>query len=109
MAVYNASVGRGDTGEGVGSLIPDAERKEILQDVATASAALQLGRRVQLSTKYENQPVLSALPQAYWVDGDDGLKETTKQEWENKRLIAEELAVIVPIPDNVVADSSYDL
>ena len=109
MAVYDSSISRTETGEGVGSLIPDAERKEILQDVTAASAALQLGRKVQLSTKYENQPVLSALPQAYWVDGDDGLKQTTTQEWENKRLVAEELAVILPIPDNVVADSSYDL
>ena len=109
MAVYDSSVGRTETGEGIGSLIPDAERREILQDVAASSAVMQLARKVQLSTKYENQPVLSALPQAYWVDGDDGLKETTKQEWENKRLVAEELAVILPIPDNVVADASYDL
>jgi HK97 family phage major capsid protein len=53
--------------------------------------------------------VLSALPQAYWVNGDTGLKQTSKAEWENKTITAEELAVIIPVPDAIIADASYDI
>lgn len=106
---YDQSITRTETGTGTGTLIPDAERKEILKGIQAQSVVLNLGRRVNLSTKVERQPVLSALPQAYWVNGDTGLKDTTKAEWESKVLTAEELAVIVPVPDNVVADSAYDI
>lgn len=109
MATYNTSIGRTETGTGAGSLIPDAERREILKDVTAASTVLQLGRRVNMSTKVERQPVLSALPSAYWVSGDTGLKQTTKAEWDSKYLTAEELAVIVPVPEAVIDDSSYDI
>jgi HK97 family phage major capsid protein len=92
-----------------GDLIPEKDRREILKGVPAASAVLQLGRRVSMSTRTEKQPVLSALPHAYWVNGDTGLKQTTKAEWANKTLTAEELAVIVPVPENLIADSDFDL
>lgn len=109
MATYNAITTRTETGEGSGSLVPYAERKEILKGMVEASTVLQLARKVNMSTKTEKQPVLSALPAAYWVDGDTGLKETTKAEWSNKQLVAEELAVILPVPEALIADSAYDL
>jgi HK97 family phage major capsid protein len=109
MPTYNAITTRTETGEGSGSLVPNAERREILKGMVEASAVLSLARRVNMSTKHEKQPVLSALPAAYWVDGDTGLKETTKAEWGNKQLVAEELAVILPIPEALVADAAYDL
>lgn len=109
MATYDSVVGRTETGTGSGTLIPDAERREILKGVAASSVALQLGRQVQMSTKVERQPVLDALPTAYWVSGDTGRKQTTQAEWGSKSLTAEELAVIVPIPEAVLNDSDYDL
>ncbi len=92
-----------------GDLIPEKERDEILKGLPAASAALSLGRQVSMSTRTEKQPVLSALPNAYWVNGDTGLKQTTKAMWDNKTLRAEELAVLVPIPDSIAADSKIDL
>lgn len=109
MADYDQSITRTETGTGTGTLIPDAERKEILKGVQAQSVVLNRGRRVNLSTKIERQPVLSALPEAYWVNGDTGLKKTTKAEWDSKVLTAEELAVIVPVPDAVSADAAYDI
>jgi HK97 family phage major capsid protein len=108
MAV-NDIITRSDTGEGSGTLIPEAERKEILKGLPAASAVLQLARKVNMSTKVERQPVLSALPAAYWVTGDTGLKQTTKAEWENKTLTAEEIAVIIPVPEALIADAGYDI
>lgn len=52
---------------------------------------------------------LHMLPMAYWVDGDTGVKQTTKMAWSKKKIIAEELAVIVPIPEAVLDDSNYDI
>lgn len=109
MATYNSLTSRSDVGEGTGRLIPEGEVNEILKSLPAQSAALQLGRQVRLSTRVTRQPVLSTLPAAYWVSTDSGLKETTEAAWDSKYLTAEELAVIVPIPENVLADSAYDI
>jgi HK97 family phage major capsid protein len=102
---YNNVTDRTD----VQPLIPDQRAREILDDSAYQSAALQLFTRVPMSTKIFKQPVLSALPMAYWVAGDTGLKQTTEMAWADKTMTAEELAVIVPIPNNVLADATFDL
>jgi HK97 family phage major capsid protein len=105
MAGYSELTDRDDAA----ALIPEPVRREIIQGLPAASAALQLMRRVQMSSKRERMPVLSALPNAYWVDGDTGLKQTTSMDWDNKYIVAEEIAAIVPIPDAVLADADYDL
>ena len=105
----NNIIDRTDTGTGTGTLVPDAERREILKSLPAASTVLALARTVNMSTKVEKQPVLSTLPSAYWVNGDTGLKQTTEAQWANKTITAEELAVIVPVPENLLADSAYDI
>jgi HK97 family phage major capsid protein len=109
VATYDSIITRTETGEGSGTLIPEAQRNEILKGVTATSAVLQLARKVNMSTKHEKQPVLSVLPEAYWVSGDTGLKETSAAEWDNKEIIAEELAVIFPVPENLIADAAYDI
>jgi HK97 family phage major capsid protein len=62
-----------------------------------------------MTSKTQSINVLDMLPMAYWVEVDSGYKETSHLEWEKKKLYAEELAVIIPIPEAVLEDSNYDI
>jgi HK97 family phage major capsid protein len=107
MATYNSLI---DRSSDAAALIPEAVSQEILQAVPTASAVMQLARRLpNMSRKQQRLPVMSAMMDAYFVTGDTGLKQTSEITWENKYIYAEELAVIVPIPEAVLDDSAYDI
>lgn len=83
---------------------------EIIQSVAEGSAVLSMATRMpNMSSKTYKIPVLDMLPIAYFVNGDSGQKKTTQAKWANKNIIAEEIAVIVPIPEAVLDDSNYDI
>ena len=107
MATYNAAVARTDLGNG--GIIPVQYATDIIKNSPKSSVLLTRGRRVSMTSRERTQPVLNLFPQAYWVNGDTGLKQTTKQQWGDLKMTAEELAVIVPVPDAVIADSSIDL
>ena len=92
-----------------GALIPEERAREIIQGLPAQSAALSLFRQVRMSSKVRSQPVLSALPYAYWVDGDTGLKQTSEASWGRKQMVAEEIAVIIPVPEAVLDDAEYDI
>lgn len=103
---YNSIVDR----TGATSLIPEEVQREILSDVAATNPLLQLARRLpDMSRAQRRMPVLAALATAYFVSGDTGLKQTTEVSWADKYIDAEELAVIVPVPQNVLDDVDYDL
>lgn len=89
--------------------LPQEVSREIIQAIPETSATMSLFRRVTLSRRTARLPVLDALPVAYWVNGDTGLKKTSRQVWANVSLIVEELAVIVPIPEAVLDDSEFDV
>jgi HK97 family phage major capsid protein len=107
MPNYTSQQQRGDSA----ALTPEQILTNAILD-ALPQASLVLGagtRRVPLSRNQARMPVLATLPEAYWVNGDTGLKETTRAQWTNKYINVEELAVIVPIPENVIEDSDYDI
>lgn len=95
---------------GAESLISETRAREIIQGTIAQSAVLSQGRKLpNLSSKTHKMPVLDMLPIAYFVNGDSGNKKTTKMAWDKKIITAEEIAVIVPIPEAVLDDSEYDI
>lgn len=102
---YNAAIKRSDLGN---ALIPDEVSQEIIQTLPAQSVIATRARRVQMSSRKKTQPVLATLPEAYWVN-EGALKQTSKTGWEDVKIEAEELAVLVPIPDSVVDDAHIDL
>jgi HK97 family phage major capsid protein len=108
--------------------LPEKVAREVIKDVEQASAALQLCNVHRMSTRQEKLTLLDSFPNAYWLSGtvdypvlggdndsgsqrakDSQPKRTTKVTWNTKSLAAEELAVLVPIPDNYVDDTGAPL
>ena len=102
---YNSLVSRTDTA----ALVPEEVSSAMLTSLSAQSAVLELGQRIPMSRNQTRFPVLSALPTAYFVSGDTGLKQTTKAAWDNKYMYVEEIATIVPIPEAVLDDAGYDV
>lgn len=98
-------------------LIPEPVTREIIQGAVAESAVLRMARRLaDMTSKTQTLNVLDALPTAYFVNGEatdsgagDAFKQTTKMAWAKKKIYAEEIAVIVPIPEAVLDDSNYDI
>lgn len=103
---YNSIIDR----SGAQALMPEEVSREIIDGVAEQSSIMRLATRAaNMSRKQRRVPVLSTLPTAYFVTGDTGLKQTSQVAWANKYFNAEELAVIVPIPEAVLDDADYDI
>jgi HK97 family phage major capsid protein len=102
---YSAVIDRTEAGP----LIPEDAAHEIIAATVEKSFALSTFDRVPMSRKQRRLPILDRKPVAYFVNGDTGMKQVTDAKWDNLFLNAEELAVLVPIPDTIYADSEYDL
>ena len=103
---------------GVEALMPEEFQRDIIQNAPEQSAVMSLAKKApNMSRQQRRIPVLSVLPTAYFLNpgakrtdaSDVALKRLTQQMWENKYLDAEELAVIVVIPEAVLEDSDYDI
>lgn len=85
--------------------------EEIIQGVTKQSAALSMFRKLpNMTSNKVKMRVLDALPMAYWVGStNNGRKNLTEMAWANKFIVPEELAVIVPIKEDVLDDASIDI
>lgn len=99
-------------------LIPEPVSREIMQGAIAESAVLKMARRLpNMTSKTQTINVLDALPTAYFVGGEvsgtsgnaNAFKQTTNMAWDKKVIHAEEIAVIVPIPEAVLDDADYDI
>lgn len=103
---YNNMISRNDAE----ALIPVETSQGIIQAVTQQSAVLSMMKKLpNMSAKQQKMHVLSALAVAGFVNGDTGLKSVSKSAWKDKLITAEEIAVIIPIPEAVLDDASYDI
>lgn len=95
------------------ALIPEEVSRTIIEGAVAQSATLSLFRRLpNMASNVQSMPVLDMLPMAYFLNGDTDQKKTTKVAWDKKKIYAEEIAVIVPIPEAVLNDAQsngYDI
>lgn len=95
------------------SLLSRQDINEIIEEAQRTSAALATFRTVRMSAATTRMPVLSALPTAGFVTDDTeaatSTKPTSRAAWSTKELVAEEIAVIVPIHENVFDDTSFNI
>lgn len=102
----------GITRTDVDSLIETQVANEIFEGTVRNSKALSLFKRLPNMTSDKTKlRVLDSLPVAYFVDesSNNGRKNTTKLAWDKKFINAAELAVIVPIKENLLNDTSIDI
>lgn len=92
------------------AIIREQVVQTIFQDVPKNSVFMSMAKKLPNMTSNQTRiRVLDFLPTAYWVDGDTGMKQTTRQAWDNVYINAGELAVIVPIPEAVLSDAEFDI
>lgn len=94
---------------GTHPLIPEDVSRDIIKATTQSSAVLSMFKHRTMTTAQQRMPVLATKPTAYFVTGDTGLKQTTSISWANKFLDAEELAVIIPVPEKLLDDVTYDI
>jgi hypothetical protein len=105
LNAYDSLTSRADAA----ALMPEEVSTAFLKGLDSASAVLNMFTHVPVGRAQTRFPVLSALPVAYWVTGDTGLKQTSEVNWANKYLNIEEIAVITPIPESVIADTGVPI
>ena len=96
----------------VDALIETQVANEIFEGTVRQSKALSMLKRLPNATSDKTKlRVLDSLPVAYFVDEttDNGRKNITKLAWDKKYINIAELAVIVPIKENLLSDASIDI
>lgn len=96
----------------VDALVETQVANEIFEGTIRQSKALSMFKRLPNMTSDKTKlRVLDSLPVAYFVDesSNNGRKNLSKLAWDKKYINAAELAVIVPIKENVLNDASIDI
>jgi len=96
----------------VDALIETQVANEIFEGTIRQSKALSMFKRLPNATSDKTKlRVLDTLPISYFVDEttNNGRKNITKMAWDKKFINIAELAVIVPIKENLLNDSSIDI
>lgn len=108
MSAVTTAITRTD----VDSLIETQVANEIFEGTVRSSKALSMFKRLPNMTSDKTKlRILDSLPVAYFVDetSNNGRKNLTKMAWDKKFINAAELAVIIPIKENLLNDSSIDI
>ena len=94
----------------VATLIQEAYADTLLAAATAASTTLTAFSTVPMGTKTTHMPVLATLPEAGWVSESAtqsaGVKPQSEAAWQDRTLVAEEIAVIIPVHENVIDDAT---
>lgn len=97
----------------VSNLIQTAYANDFLAHATKSSAVLRAFPTKNLGTKTTQLPVLATKPHAAWVGESAtsaaGVKPTAKITWGSKVLTVEEIAIIIPVHENVIDDATTDV
>lgn len=128
----------GTTEQDAWPLINEEISREVIAGVTEGSAALSLFNRLpNMASRTLRMPVLNSIGAAYFTGAtsdDDldagadtqfsdttqkesgppdtdfpGMKRTHQMEWDNVFINAEALAIILPVPEDVLSDANYDI
>jgi hypothetical protein len=100
-----ASIGRTEAA----ALFTEGFTASVIKATEAASVALATIPTFPMSSKVHKQPVLSALPSARFLASVGEVKPLSSAAWDNVFVTAEEIAVIVPIDDTVIADAAINV
>lgn len=89
--------------------LPDRVATDVVKAAEAESVVARLAKKVPMTSKRSRQPLITGLPDAYWVDGDTGLKGTTTVKFDGVELTAEALAALVVVPDEFFDDSQIPI
>lgn len=94
----------------VATLIQEAYADVLLDGAREASTALSAFPTVSMGTKLTHLPVLATLPEAGWVSesatASEGVKPQSQVTWQDRTLVAEEIAVILPVHEHLIDDAT---
>lgn len=97
----------------VATLIQEAYADTLLNSAVQGSTVLSAFQTINMGTKTTHLPILATLPEAGWVSESSssaaGVKPQSEVTWADRTLVAEEIAVIIPIHENVVDDATVSI
>lgn len=92
----------------VATLIQEEYANTLLNAAVEGSTALSAFPTISMGSKLTHLPVLATLPEAGWVSESatepEGVKPQSQVTWADRTLVAEELAVIIPVHEDTLAD-----
>lgn len=89
------------------SLLAKQSVKEIIQEATKTSAALQTFRHITMTAGTTVLPVLAALPTSGFVTNTDATASTATLD--RQALNTDDIPVVVPIHENTLANSNFDI
>lgn len=94
----------------VATLIQEAYADTLLAAAKQGSTVLSAFPTTSLGTKTTHLPVLATLPEAGWVSESAtdplGVKPQSEVTWADRTMVAEEIAVIIPVHENIIDDAT---
>ena len=88
--------------------VPVEQATEIMKDVARGSSILRLSKVSNMESDTKKVPVMTEGAGAYWV-GEGERIQTSKAGWIYPELKAKKLAVIIPVTNEKLKDSTIDV